>query len=927
MITARTRQELLAELGRLRVRAARGTGRAQVSLRDLARATGVPRSSLSQYLNGQALMPGDVLDAVVLALGATPAEAREWAEAWEHVTAETLRPAVPAAQPAPATPSRPPVRLLPADVAAFTGRAGTLSELDGVLAAGTGSAVVITAIAGTAGVGKTALAVHWAHRVAGQFEDGQLYLNLRGYDPGQLVTATAALERLLRTLGIEAIPPDLDGRSDLFRSTLAGRRMLLVLDNARSADQIRPLLPGTPEVLVLVTSRDDMAGLVARDGARRIALDRLSEAEAVSLLRQLLGADRVLGEPEAIASLVRLCSGLPLALRIAAERVARLGDLPVAELVAELRGEGLDGLDAGGGPLTDLRAVFSWSHRALPAPAARLFVLLGVVPGQDFDVEAASRAAGVTFAEARSLLSTLARAHLVEGTVPGRYAMHDLLAEYAAELVAGQPHEAEEATTRLFGWYLAQARAAVSLVRPDGLCLDDGRADSEPVSPMDTASALAWLRTEEDNLVAVARRAIERGRPEIAWLLLDAMRNCMAVSGRHDEWLAVAETSLTAAAAADEAPAQVAILLAMTHLRLMRGEFPAALRHCEVALPLAESSAMPAYEAVIHSAMGGAYITMGELGVATEHYVAALAINRRSGPREMLPLHLANLGRARGQAGDLAGAAGYLTEAAALFTELGSDIGLAVTVHNLCNVHLMLGQLDQAREHAVRGVAIQRRLGDPANLADSLHLLALVDTRRGDTGQAWLAAHEAVTLVQGDVDPLAEAMCRSIIGGVHLGRGELGDALREYQLALDLARQIQAHLAEANALSGLAKVHRDLGQHDAALGWVTQAIACARAAGEPVDGDFAILASIHNARGEHDEATGYAEQAVAAGRSQNKPLTIADGLIELGVAIVAKDVGAAGAHWREAHAILTEAGSPEASRVLALLTAHNPGLA
>lgn len=314
---------------------------------------------------------------------------------------------------------QPPAQV-PGGVPHFVGRAEALRELGRP----------VSVIVGTGGVGKSALAAHWAHLHNGDFPDGQLYVNLRGYDAAEPMTASTALEGFLRALGVERIPPGVAERSALYRSALAGSRMVVVLDNARSADQVRPLLPGRDGCVVLVTSQDDLAGLVVRDGAHRITLGRLTEPEALELLRQMLGADRVDAEFPAAVELARRCAGLPLALRVAAERPAGLADL-----VAELNGLGdLDALDVPGDPASSVRSVFSWSYRALPLPAARLFRLLGWHPGPDHCAAAAAALAGVDLPGARRLLDVLRAAHLIEQTAPDRFVMHDLLRLYARQL-------------------------------------------------------------------------------------------------------------------------------------------------------------------------------------------------------------------------------------------------------------------------------------------------------------------------------------------------------------------------------------------------------------------------------------------------------------------------------------------------------------
>jgi len=347
-------------------------------------------------------------------------------------------------------------------VASFVGRSGHLRALDALLQdqGAAPTAVVISAIAGMAGVGKTALAVHWAHRVAGRFPDGQLYVNLRGFDPGGAgLDPGQALHGFLEAFGVPParIPEDLAAQSGLFRSLLAGKRMLVLLDNARSAEQVRPLLPGSPGCLAIVTSRDKLAGLVATEGARPLALDLLTAADARDLLARRLGADRVAAEPAAIACIIAACARLPLALTIAAARAATSPTFPLAAIAAELReaASALDPFDAGESA-TDVRTVFSWSYRALSAPAARMFRLLGLHPGPDVAVTAAASLAAVPPGQARALLAELTRAHLLAEHAPGRYAFHDLLRAYASELASAQecPADRASAVHRLLDHYL-----------------------------------------------------------------------------------------------------------------------------------------------------------------------------------------------------------------------------------------------------------------------------------------------------------------------------------------------------------------------------------------------------------------------------------------------------------------------------------------
>jgi DNA-binding SARP family transcriptional activator len=377
----------------------------------------------------------------------------------------------------PATASRTTAvpRELPCGIRDFTGRETELAALSGLLdqqaSEDAPPTMVISAIGGTAGVGKTALALHWAHQMTDRFPDGQLYVNLRGYDPGQPMPATDALAGFLRAFGVPGpdIPAEEDERAARYRSLLAGKRVLVVLDNAGDAGQVRPLLPGTPGCAVMVTSRDALAGLIARDGAARLDLDLLPLADAVSLLRALIGS-RVDADPQAATALATRCCRLPLALRVAAELAAARPQIPLADLSGELadQQQRLDVLDVGGDPRTAVRAVFSWSYRHLDPEAARAFRLAGLHPGADFDPCAVAALTATTAAQSRRLLEVLARGHLVQPTGAGRYGMHDLLRAYAAEqacaIDTGQQRQA--ALTGLLDYYSHAAAGAMDALHP-----------------------------------------------------------------------------------------------------------------------------------------------------------------------------------------------------------------------------------------------------------------------------------------------------------------------------------------------------------------------------------------------------------------------------------------------------------------------------
>jgi tetratricopeptide (TPR) repeat protein len=452
----------------------------------------------------------------------------------------------------PAPPAGP--RQLPAAVRDFVGRAAELDTLDGLLAPRDDS-VAIAVITGTAGVGKTALAVHAAHRVKDRFPDGQLYADLHGYAAEPRTSPQRALEGMLRALGTaaERIPADVDEQSALFRSLLDGRRMLVVLDNAFEAAQVRPLLPGTPGCAVIVTSRNTLSGLIAREGARALPLDRLSFPDAGALLRRLIGTERVDGEPEAAGLLMRRCSFLPLALRVAAERLRPRQSL--ADLVAELDERNrLDVLAAEDDDTTP-RTVLSWSYDALPAPAARMFRLLALHPGPEISVPAATALAGTTTEETRLQLDTLVRAHLLEVTRTGRYRLTGLLRVYANELAGteGNKDDGGTAVRRVLAWYLGIADRARRLLSPqrltDHLVLPGGPAQPLPFTT--AQEARQWCESERLNLMAAARYAAATGNHDIGWRLPLALWELFSLRGPWTDWVSVHHTALDSARKAE----------------------------------------------------------------------------------------------------------------------------------------------------------------------------------------------------------------------------------------------------------------------------------------------------------------------------------------------------------------------------------------
>ena len=465
--------------------------------------------------------------------------------------------------PSPDAVTRP--RQLPPAVAGFTGRTAELQALTKILDSAAGT-VVISAIGGTAGVGKTALAIQWAHQVAEHFPDGQLYMNLRGHDQDRPVPPGDALAGFLRALGVggQDIPPGEAERAARYRSLLAGKRVLVVLDNARSSDQARPLLPGSPACAVVVTSRDALTGLVARDGAARLELDLLPLADAVRLLRELVG-DRAAVDPGATEALAERCCRLPLALRVAAELAVARPGVPLAGLAGELADQQrlLDLLDADGDPRTAIRGVFSWSYQHLDAGTARAFRLAGLHPGAEFEPYAVAGLTDSDLGQARRMLDALAKAHLIQPAGPGRYAMHDLLRAYASELAeahdgAGGRHAA---LTRLLDHYLSTAATAMDSMYPADRDwrprVDPAGTPAPPLSG--AAAAQSWLDGERAALTAVTQYAAWHGWAEHATRLSATLRNYFVYGGHYPEAILINASARLAASQLGDRAAEGAV--------------------------------------------------------------------------------------------------------------------------------------------------------------------------------------------------------------------------------------------------------------------------------------------------------------------------------------------------------------------------------
>jgi DNA-binding SARP family transcriptional activator len=649
---------------------------------------------------------------------------------------------------------------LPASARTFTGRARELTRLDDLLAADQGVAplaVIIAAVSGAAGVGKTALAVFWAHRVAGRFPDGQLYVNLRGFDPsGPPLDPAEAVRGFLDALGIQAgrIPVGLATQAALFRSLLAGKRVLVVLDNARDAEQVRPLLPGSPGCLAIVTSRDRLGGLVAAEGAHPLTLEVFTVAEAHDLLAGRLGADRVASEPSAVADIITGCARLPLALAIAAARADAYPGFPLALLAAELReaSMALNALRAGDAA-TDVRAVFSWSYRTLSPGAARLFRLLGLHPGPDISAPAAASLAGIASGQVVDSLAELIRANLLTEHATGRYAFHDLLRAFAAEQARDQESDGArgEATGRMLDHYLRTAQLAATLINPvnEPTTTVPPRPDVTREELANYQQALTWFTTERPVLLAVVRQATDFG--SYAWQLAAALICFLDLRGHWQDQKSAQTTALAAArrqgARLGQATALRGLGLAYAGLR----EFNAARTHYLLALDLFSDAGNLIGQGKTHLSLAWVAGTQGRHEEALDHSRQSLKYYQAAGVPAGQAKALNNIGWHLAEQHDYAQALAHCQQALVILSVLDDRNSQAHTSDSLGYIYHHLGHHQQAIE----------------------------------------CYQHALPLFSATGDFHGEAMCLGYLGDVYDAVGDADGARRAWMRALDILRQVK----------------------------------------------------------------------------------------------------------------------------------------
>jgi tetratricopeptide (TPR) repeat protein len=684
-------------------------------------------------------------------------------------------------------PERPRPSQLPGGTSGFVNRLHELARLNEALERDGGESLTVGLflITGTAGVGKTSLALHWAHSARHRFPDGQLYVNLRGYDPGAPVTAEQALHQFLGALGVPsgAIPVALEDRSTMFRSLLADRRVLVVLDNAANPAQVRPLLPGSPTCLVLVTSRNRFSGLVARDGAHRLVLDMLTEDEAVRLLRTVTTGYRHDDDARDLVELARLCARLPLALRIAAERASSRPLMMLNELIDDLRDESAlwDALTADQDDESDaVRTVFAWSYRALPEAAARLFRLLGLHPGPEFCLTAAAATAGTSLSLTKKLLDDLIGAHVLEQHAQNRFQFHDLLRIYAAQQAFHHEDSSarHSAVERVLTWYLHTLANATAVIAPldRRIPLVALPVEVMPLRFADRTTAFEWYESERGNLVAAVRTAAASGQDEVAWQLPVLLRSIYVTQNPFEDWVETSSTGLKAAERVADLAAQGEVL----------------------------------------DSLGKAYLQSHRLHEAEECHTRALRVRVEIGDGYGEMVSVNALGLLDWRRRRLTPAIERFGRCLEIARSLGDLRWQAIATTNVGCAQYDLMDIPAAVETLNRSVLIYQEVGDRAYEGNALFHLAMAQREQGDLEAATESIERALRIAEADRHVAWEAFWLMELGRIQRARGDAAGSLLSYQRSAVVQRQLSDRNREALALDGAGEAYRELGRADEA---------------------------------------------------------------------------------------------------------------
>jgi len=640
---------------------------------------------------------------------------------------------------------------LPPGMSGFVGRATELAELDAVLDRASGQSVALAVLHGIAGAGKTALAVHWARRRRDRFPDGQLYVDFCGYGPRPALTAASALDGMLRSLGVPAdrVPAEVAERAAMLRGELAGRRVLVLLDNVADPASVRPLLPGS-DGMVLVTSRNHLSGLAVREGAAQIDVGELPDADARELFAEAVGASRVADEPAATAELVALCGRLPLALRLVAERAGRHPASSVQDIACDLRERArrLDGLADDSDSSSDLRSVFEWSYQDLPAAQARAFRYLGLHPGAEIDAVAVGALLG---GDARELLAHLVTGHLLEPARGDRYRLHDLLREYAVERVHAEESAVDRtaAVGRLLDWYVHSAIAANRMVRPAGTSPSMaglGKPFTPPIRFATSAEVVTWWDAQRANMLALLRVAADDGHALAGWRLAWALRDLFEAYQHIDDWLSAGQLGLRCARELGDPAALCRAELMLGGAYTARLD-DAAIPHKEAAVAHAKALGDEHMLSSTLSALGYHYALLGRYSTALDRLREAVAAAERCGNPVRLAHSLHNLGEAQIRGGWYADGLSSSQQALDAYRSIGGALFVRLTLANIAEAYERMGDYPSAIWHCEQALAVEGDAQDSVAALATRITFGRLHALTGDRDAARIAWREAYAVL------------------------------------------------------------------------------------------------------------------------------------------------------------------------------------
>ncbi|MFI1889389.1 AfsR/SARP family transcriptional regulator [Streptomyces jumonjinensis] len=829
---------------------------------------------------------------------------------------------------------------LPPEAIGFVGRQDLVDRASEVLLPlTTRTGVPIVVLSGPPGVGKTALAVCLGRRVRQSFPHGQLYVNLRGYEQlGQdpPLTPEQVLTQFLRSLGVPArqIPTELAEQINLYRSKMAGKNILVVLDNAFGIDQVMPLIPGEAGCSVLITSRHRLSGLVASQGAQAIQVGTLSPAESCELIEGMLGNARVTVGPEVVREVARLCAYLPLALRIAAANLINAPGGQIGDYLDNLRqGNRLAALSVEGDTMAAVSAAIAQSYDATEQDDRQMFRFAGLFPGAEFAANAIASLADTSTAQARTALNRLVAANLLQQHAPGRYQFHDLLREYARERASMEHTEGEcaEALERLGQWYLVGVRNAVEVLHTEFIRLTlppEVRPATEVPVFADESQAMAWLLAERRNLMVCVRFFGSVGPRYLSWYLADALRGFFWTGKYRNEWGEAARTGLIAAEACKDEHGTAAMHRSLANLYNTLGNYRQAMDHHRHSLVMHRKLGLLEEVAASLNNLSLAHLSLGQVDEAEKAGREALGIARDAGFTRIEAATLGLLGSIHWTRGDMADADAFITASLTRANELSLHHISAYSLRNLGLVRQATGYPLDARTCFTHALTVSERIDSFYDKSIALYGLALVDRDFGNHRTALDSAHQALVAFQecGDRTYEVETLC--VMSLITEGLGDWAASARYAATALDGARQIDYADGEAYALARMAATGRALGRDDDALAHAEDAFRLVDDSANRITQTKVLceLGPMYLGNGMPERAAHCAERVLAVSESTGQRLGVARAKQILGVvAAAAGDSGQAHALWTEALEIFTGIGVPETEEVQTLLDSfQNP---